>query len=72
MKDTRARILIYVISHICNIELIDRVAEKTSLEGWTKVADNAFRNWQSNIQDIDLSSMLKKKCLSLASLNVVY
>lgn len=35
------------------------MAEKSSLEGWTKVVDNAMRKWCNDTENVDASGARK-------------
>ncbi|XP_070170042.1 uncharacterized protein [Polyergus mexicanus] len=39
-------------------KLIETIEEKNSLEGWTKIADNALREWHNDIENIDINLLL--------------
>lgn len=41
-----------------NLELVETIEEKNSLEGWTKVADNALQEWYNDngTENIDIYS----------------
>ncbi|XP_071627706.1 uncharacterized protein [Temnothorax longispinosus] len=46
-------LLIFASMHDCvyNIGLMTAIAETNSLEGWTKVTDNALREWHDDMED---------------------
>ncbi|EFN75136.1 hypothetical protein EAI_15543 [Harpegnathos saltator] len=37
--------------------LAETMAEKSSLEGWTKAVDNALRQWRDDVENVDASAM---------------
>lgn len=34
-----------------NLELMETIEEKNSLEGWTKITDNALREWHNDTEN---------------------
>lgn len=36
---------------------MEAIEEKNSLEGWTKMADNALREWHNDAENIDICNL---------------
>lgn len=49
---------------VCNLELMEAIAEANSLEGWTKVTDDALHEWHNDTKGIKFMLQLITRIIS--------
>jgi len=52
--------------YVCNLGLLKAIAETTSLEGWTKMTDNALCEYHDDTEGIKFISQLITQIINVA------
>jgi len=54
--------------YVCNLGLMKAIAETNSLEGWTKMTDNALCEYHDDTEGIKFISQLITRIINVASI----